>query len=161
MSHAETAVLFQWHHENPQDAVDEILGAIGDISEIEIAGTQVMLGCYVRPAVTRTGLRTGAAMQAEEAWQGKVGLILKMGPQAFEKADPADWGGRLPQVGDWVFSRAQDSWSFMLQGLGGKKLRIKNRHDEIEDAREWAGWPCRLVYARDIYGRVKNPHIIA
>ena len=167
----------------PLDEIaQEIIDAVGDLSGFEVFGSQVLIGVYCRAAITKAGFRLGAQLQLEDVWQGKVGLILKIGPTALraghevlapeeQQADgpparrwvPGDeerFNGRLPQLGDWVFSRAQDCEQINYKGLGSKKARVKAPNGEMEDARGWQGWPCRLLYARDIYGRVALPNVI-
>lgn len=160
MSTVGASKLHRFHHDNVADAAQEIVDAVGDLSGIEIWGSQIMLGVYCQPAVTKSGLRIGGKTQLEDVYQGSVGLILKMGPNAFADAKPELYGGRVPTVGDWVYHRAQDAVQMSVCGPNSKKLKVRAPDGNTEDAREWDGWPCRMVYAADLYGRVALPHVV-
>lgn len=190
--HAVSAILHTIHHDDPGEAAKEVIDAVGNLDDFVIFGAQVLIGVYVRPATTRGGFIIGADTTLEDVWQGKVGLILKIGPTAFNvppvPATPlltnfpevehsrlqaeyaralqdrsealAVFGGRAPQVGDWIYHRAQDAFQCSLKGPGSKNAKIKRPDGDMEDARKWQGWPCRLVYGADIYGRVALPQVI-
>jgi hypothetical protein len=44
----------------------------------------------------------------EYHWQGKVGLIVAMGPQAYVDDDTTKFNGTQNRVGDWVWFRPSD-----------------------------------------------------
>jgi hypothetical protein len=171
------------------DIASEIWGAVGDLAGFEVFGSQILIGVYCRPPVLKNGFRIGGQMALEDVWQGKVGLVLKIGPTAFrattrrtetqtsfplgpdteafneeveivEEGDEKRFNGRIPEVGDWVFSRVQDCEQLNYKGAGAKKRQIRRPDGDMEDARNWDGWPCRLLFGKDIYGRVALPSII-
>jgi hypothetical protein len=150
MKNASASVLHTWTHNDINDAAKEITEAVGDISEMDVFGSQILVGDYLRPAKTKGGLWTPADSQKEDVFQGKVTMILKIGPTAFSEKDADLYGGTLPKVGDWVFNRAMDSFQLSVKGDGSVN----------DPSREFTGWPCRLIYAADLYGRVKHPQII-
>lgn len=140
------SVLHNWGHDSTDKAKSEILGAVGDISDIEIFGSQVLVAPYIRPGKTRGGVIVPGDAAKEDTWQGKVGLILKVGPTAFASAKPESYGGRIPGVGDWVFHDVKDCFQMHLKGAGAKRA----------EGRDFDGWPGRLVYAADLYGRLTS-----
>jgi hypothetical protein len=163
-----TRVLHDWHHDDQDAAKREIIAALGDISGFEVFGSQVLVASYVRPVKTSGGIITPGSAQHEDFFQGTVGLVVKMGPMAFRgvatnemtaeesQADiNARCNGRIPEVGDWVYFRPQDSVMISIKGPGSVMDKEGGR-----TLRDFEGWRCKLVFARDIYGRVTLPHIV-
>lgn len=160
MPAAISKVLHAWNHEDPNDAKAEILEALGDISEFQVFGSQVLLAPYIRPAISRGGIidPRGNA-QKEDRWQGRTSLLLKLGPTAFdygddEKKERALKGfyGRWPSIGDWVFHDVRGIFQANLK-MPGSKMRPAAK-------REWEGWPVRIIYGNEILGRVPKPETI-
>lgn len=170
-------VHLNWHHDDPEQARKEILSAVGDISWLQLFGSQVLLGDYMRPVTTRGGIITRSAEQNEDIFQGTIGMILAIGPQAWRATrsttrlvpmtvgdkevvevevagDEERFGGELPKVGDFVYCRPQDTVMCAIKGPGSRMLEDKGHK------REFQGWPCKLVFARDIYAKVALPHAI-
>lgn len=86
----------------------------GHIEQLKIVNPyEVLVGIYKRPEKTATGLYLGDSTRQEDVWQGKVGLILKMGPLAFTETPDHKWPTK-PEVGDWVAFRVGDSWQLSL-----------------------------------------------
>ena len=128
--------LHATHHETcPRQA---LLDAIGSLDGYEISGHQVLIAIYVRPNSTRSGLLRHDSEQREDEWQGKVGLILKMGPLAFTDLAPAWPNDTPPGVGDWVGFR-------QMEGV----------------PRSINGHMCKLFEAKAIRERLPQPDFIA
>lgn len=142
------------------EAKKEIEETIGDISDFEIWGDLVLVAVYCRPVQTRGGFHIGNEMPLEDVYQGKVGLILKIGPDAFTEVDKT-FNGRKPAVGEWVYHNVnQTEMQLSLAGNGWKRRTLTAPNGSKEDARKWDGWPVRLVSSRHIYGRIQTPGII-
>lgn len=101
------------HAEDPRTAV---LEAMGDLSGIQLTGRQVMVGIYMRPEKTKGGIFLTDKAKDEDLHQGKVGLIVKVGPNAFKSDDEHSFPGTPPMVGDWVFFRVADGWCLSVNG---------------------------------------------
>lgn len=112
------------HKTDPkQDILDDVGHLIPSFNPI---CDQVLLVMYERGkqkngdlAKTEGGIylpngTTGAL--AEDKWQGKVGLVVAMGPIAFTEDDNHKWGKVVPKIGDWVMISIGDSYSFDLPG---------------------------------------------
>lgn len=155
MATASTAQLHGWTHSDLEAAKREIFAAVGDISALEIFGSQILLGVYIRPVMAGSIITLNKA-QREDIYQGCVSMILKFGPKALDAFDEAHFGGRKPEIGDWVFGRVADSYQTSIKGPGGEisteRKKLSNWADE--------GWPCRLMYPADLYGRVDLPNMI-
>ena len=84
----------------------------------------------------------------EGRWQGKVGLILKVGSEAF-KYNPRYptqlWSGPKPQIGDWVVYKTMDSWEH------GLKYNI--------DGQDYYA-SCRILWDNAIAETIDDPEII-
>lgn len=138
----------------------EITEALGDISGFEVWGDQVLVGVYCRPVETKGRFLVGNETQIEDVWQGKVAMVLKIGPDAFTE-NASTFNGRKPEVGDWVYHNVNEhTMQLQLIGKGAKRGKIKSPNGEEENARAWDGWPVRLVSGRNIYGRVVAPQIV-
>ena len=114
-----------------------ILGLIGNIDDIEVIGDMVLVGIYIRPEKTAGGIIRPTSNKQEDVWQGKVGLVLKHGPDAFTDPDTGQKYTQRTEVGDWCVFKVGDGWS----------LNIKE-------------YPCRLVRDVSIKMKVKDPNII-
>lgn len=123
------------HDESP----DKVLwDKLGDISDIEVFNNQVLVAVYVRPEKTKGGIILTEQHRDEDKNQGKVGLVIKAGPEAF--VSDGKWTFPDIKVGDWVFFRASDGWACTINRGG---------HDQ--------NVLCRIVDDVNIRGRVAHP----
>lgn len=104
------------HRGDPRKALAE---KIGDISEVELFNNQVLVAVYIRPNKTASGIYLSDSTRDEDRFQGKVGLVLKMGPAAFVDPDNKWFVGANVKVGDWVVIRASDGWSLTINSKDG------------------------------------------
>lgn len=115
----------------------EILEAVGDIKEVEIFNNQILVGIYIRPQKTASGIILTDQTVDEDRYQGKVGLVLKMGPEAFVD-EAGKWFKNMKiNVGDWIVFRPSDGWSVAFNGKA-----------------------CRILDDTAVRGRVKSPDIV-
>lgn len=121
----------------PQSTKDEILAAIGDLSKLEIMHNQILVGIYMRPEKTAGGIILTDKTIDEDKWQGKVGLVLKKGPQAFKSDGTTDFAGQTVEEGDWLVYRVSDGFAIDINGAH-----------------------CRLLEDVHIKGRVADPTVI-
>lgn len=102
------------------DPKEEILAKFKDVlDEVELTGPSMLIAIYKRPEKTAGGLYLTDEIRNEDKYQGKAGLILKMGPFPFDEDDKKFFGDNLPKVGDWVMCRASDGMPFVLGGMEG------------------------------------------
>lgn len=138
----------------------EIHEALGDLDGIEVWGNQVLIAVYCRPSKTTGGIIVGNEVTIEDVWQGKVGLILKAGPDCFTEAKET-FGGKKPKIGEWVYHDVKDiTVQLSYGGPGYKMTTLKDRFGNEEPARKWQGWPVRLIQDRFIHGRLARPDVI-
>ncbi len=149
------AIVAALHDARPDfDPAAEMDRSIGDISGIEIFADQILVGVYLRGERLSSGL-IDPTMVAEDAIQGKVTRILKIGASAFSEKHLPRFNGRWPEVGDWVFNRAQDAFALSIRGRGASSTSVLANYPKLRGA-----WPCRLVFANDIYGRITDPNTV-
>ena len=115
------------------DPRDRLLAEIGDVSQVELFHNEVLCAVYVAPEKMASGLVLPDSIRDEDKHQGKVGLIIKTGPQAFKTDDKWCWPDDL-RVGDWIFYRVSDGWPCTVN----KVL-------------------CRMFKDTDIRGRIPHP----
>lgn len=116
------------------DLKGSILKAIGDLDDVDIMFNMVLVACYVRSNKTKGGIILTDQAIDEDVYQGKVGLVVKLGPNAFESDDEFDFHGQTAQIGEWVVHKVGDAWPVQV-----------------------GEWPCRLVRDSSIRMKVKDP----
>ena len=102
----------QMLHES--DPRDELIKQVGNIKDLEIFNNQILCAVYIRPEKTKGGIVLPDQHLQEDRNQSKVGLILKMGPDAF--VDPSEqWFKDVKlNLHDWVVFRPSDGWSITV-----------------------------------------------
>lgn len=112
---------------DPKKAIPEL---VGNLDGIEVIGEMVLVGIYIRPEKTAGGIIRPTINKQEDVWQGKVGLVLKLGPDAYKNPETGHLYDQRVEPGDWCVFKVGDGWSL-----------------HIND------YPCRLV--RDVAIRLK------
>lgn len=109
-----SVVMKMDHDEDPKQ---KILNELGDISNIEIFNNQLLCAVYVRPTKTKSGLYLTDKFADEDKFQGKCGLLVGMGPAAFQD-DSGQWFNNTSfHLHDWLVFRASDGWSLNVNGV--------------------------------------------
>ena len=121
--------------EDPKKVVLDKVSA--DVEKIDVYGSRVLIATAPTPDRSKGGIMFADKTKDEGRFQGKVGLILKMGASAFKYNGQYEWEGGKPKVGDWVFYRNADT-----QECG------------ISEA------SCRIIYDDLIIGKVSDPEVI-
>ena len=99
------------------DPKQKLIDEVGDISDIEIFNNQILVGVYIRPEKTKSGIYLSDIYRDEVKSQSKVGLILKMGPSAFNDETGEWFEGIAFNNHDWVVFRPSDGWSVTVNGV--------------------------------------------
>ena len=119
---------------------EAILKHLGDITGMEVFYNQLLVATRPRPRQgTLGGVKWFAPDEAiqEDAFQSKVGLVVKMGPTAFEDDADTTFDGQRVDVGDWIVYTVKD----------GAQLIINDVH-------------CRLLGPQHIRMRLSNPDTV-
>lgn len=119
------------HETNP---ASKLLNDLGDLSDIELFNNQILVAVYIRPQKTKSGIYLSDKTVDEDRHQSKVGLLVKMGPSAFEENDEGWFKGESFNLNDWLVFRPSDGWQITVNGT-----------------------LCRILTDTQIKGRVKMP----
>jgi co-chaperonin GroES (HSP10) len=110
--------IMPMHHE--VDPAEEIRNKIGDLSGINLLGPKILCAIYVRPTKTKGGIILTDKVRDEDIYQGKIGLIVKVGVNVAE--DPEWFGDTTLTEGMWVGFRASDGYSLIVNGVNCRIL---------------------------------------
>lgn len=111
----------------------EIIKLIGDLSKFKVKFNMVLLATYFRPEKTAGGIIRPDANKAEDEWQGKVGLVMKLGPKAYEDDDETVFDGEKVEVGEWAVYKIGDTWSLNINGYPCRMIRDSSIKLTVED----------------------------
>jgi len=95
-----------------------------DLKKFRVFGEIVMVASYIAPRKTAGGIILPDNSLDEDRWQGKVGLIVKMGPMAFKYRGQFKWEwdeAGPPKIGDYVCFNSADGFDEV--GIRGHSLR--------------------------------------
>ena len=113
------------------DPVEEITERIGDLSEVVVPFNKILIGIYLRPGKTKSGLHLPDQYRAEDVYQGKSGLILKRGPMAFVDDERVKFNGLDPQVGEWVVFRPSNGLKLDIRHQEGHCILLTDTQIEL------------------------------
>lgn len=130
------------HEIDPKQA---ILDKVGDLSGVDVFGSRMLIAIYKRPEKTKSGIILTDATRKEDVHQGKVGLVVKMGPFCYVDAEGNKF--RDIEVGDWVVFRPSDGWQVTLNTL----QQSISKEDTVD---------CRLLSDSVVDIRVSDPDSI-
>lgn len=91
-----------------------IMDRIGEVPEGVIQFSRILVAVYQPPIVERTagGVFVAQKIQEEDRlenlYQGKTGLVVAVGPQAYQDDGDLRFHGQSVSVGDWVWFRPSD-----------------------------------------------------
>lgn len=116
------------------DPAQKITSSVGDLNKVEVFNNQILVGVYIRPQKTKSGIYLSDKTTDEDRFQSKVGLLLKHGPNAFEPTEEGYFQGVKFNVGDWLVFRPSDGWNITVNGV-----------------------LCRILSDTQVRGRVQSP----
>lgn len=128
------------HKEDPKQL---LLNKVGEIPDGFVQFSRILVAVYQPPQAEKTdgGIFLTSNMTAEDMeeffWQGKVGLIVAMGDQAYVDDEATKFHGTKNRVGDWVWFRPSDGQSCEVNGVF-----------------------CRIFREGDIIGRIPHPDAV-
>jgi co-chaperonin GroES (HSP10) len=116
------------------DPKKELLKELGNIKDVEIFHNQILCAVYLRPEKTSGGIILPDQAKAEDRYQSKVGLVVRMGPDAF--VDDTNTWFKDFKVGlnDWIVFKPSDGWAITVNGV-----------------------LCRILDDTNVKGRIPNP----
>lgn len=105
------------HAVHDSDPAKALTKRVGSLKEFTLLGNAILVAIYMRPSKAKfrtLELHIPDATKDEDKHQGKVGLIVKQGPRAWESDETYDFHGERCNVGDWVVLRPADGWPITL-----------------------------------------------
>ena len=130
MALAKSAVIVELSQVDPKFAKAAYVTKAGDLSKEVVLYDLVLVATYFRPEKTAGGIIRPEDNIREDEYQGKTGLILKMGEEISQPR---------VAVGDWVVYSIKDGWPV---AIGPHKL------------------PCRLVPHDRIRMKTSSPETV-
>ena len=131
-----------------KDQKAEMLRWVGDISGEEPLGDRVIVATYARPEKIGSIIMPDS-MQQEDEYQGCIGLLLAIGPNAFifdgqyklveqlegesEEDYRERWNRAVPKVGDWVLYRPADGFAFAIRQAACRVFRSECIQMKVSD----------------------------
>lgn len=122
------------------DPATKLLDELGDISGIEVFNDRVLVAIYRHEGKTRGGILTPIVTHTESDYQGKAGLVLKVGPCVNPEGRDRVRGADVTP-GDWVIVNPSSGLS-MHAGKHGSKAML------------------RMLPESEIHMRVSQPDLI-
>jgi hypothetical protein len=127
-------------HADPKKA---LFDAVGNLDDLEVFHNQVLVATYVPPDRSAGGILYSDRKLDEDRFQGKCGLVLKVGPLAFVDDGHIKFGGVKIERGDWVVAKFSEGWEIFKGEAGASD-----------------GASVRMFEDSHIRGRVKDPSAI-
>lgn len=107
--------------EDPKKVIFDALG--NAVEQISVYGNRVLVATAPHCERSKGGIIFTDKAVDENRYQGKVGLVLKLGEAAFKFDGSYDWVGAKPEVGSWVFYRVPDAWECGVNGVSCRFIR--------------------------------------
>jgi co-chaperonin GroES (HSP10) len=104
------------HAYHETDPAHELRRKVGSLDWLDLFHNQVLVAIYFRPEKTKGGIVLPHMTRREDEFQGKIGLVLKLGPAAFRDDANFQFHGVSVAVGDWVVYRTSDGWELDVNG---------------------------------------------
>jgi co-chaperonin GroES (HSP10) len=123
---------------DPRQAILDLIAPA--LPKIDVLYNRVMVATYIRPEKTKGGIIRPDSNKGEDQWQGKVGLVVKVGTHAFDDDEENAFKGVKAKIGDWVVYKVGDAWEVMVNG----KEQMT----------------CRFVRDTAIIAKVTDPEVI-
>lgn len=119
------------------DPKKAIVNEVGDLTDITVFNNLILVGTYIENEKTSGGIIKITKTIEESRYQGKLGLVLKKGPQAFVDDASVKFHGQDVKIGDWVLFRYADAWEIFIRGVS-----------------------VRMIYDTDVKAVVRDPSLI-
>ena len=103
--------------QHDSDPARDLRDKIGSLDDIEIFGNRILVGVYLRPNKTRSGIMLADVTREEDRYQGKAALVLKKGPSAFVDDATTSFQGQGVDLGDWIAFRPSDGFQITINGV--------------------------------------------
>lgn len=96
------------------DPKAELLAKLPKTGTISAFHNQIVVAVYQRGEKTKSGIIVPNSVRDEDKHQGKVGLVIDIGPLAFKDDDRNKFGGQTVEFGEWVVFRTSDGFQMLV-----------------------------------------------
>lgn len=99
----------------PKSPVEEFVEKISPLKglpDVEVLFHHVIVAKYIREKLGNGSLLAAQQTKLEDKYQSKIGVVLKVGPAAFQNDRDFDFRGITVDPGEWVMFRMSDGWDF-------------------------------------------------
>lgn len=120
-----------------RDPKQALLDAVGDLSKEKVFFNHILVATYITSEKTAGGIIRPQNNIREAEYQGKVGLVIQKGPQAFKDDAEVEFDGQNVERGDWVVFRVGDGFACTINGI-----------------------PCRMLTDRAIRMKLTKPDVV-
>ena len=130
------------HAVHDGDPRKELMKKAGKLVDTELMGNAILVAVYMRPKMARYGtlsLELTDPTRKEDEYQGKVGLVIALGPMAYVDDELTQFHGQRVKVGDWVVFRPSEGWSVTLT------------RNQV---------PCRMLTEGNIRMKIPSPDMV-
>jgi co-chaperonin GroES (HSP10) len=108
MAMVKSATVVELSQADPKLAKAIYIQKVGDLSKEVVLYDLVLVATYFRPERTQGGIIRPDDNIREDEYQGKVGLVLKLGEDISQpRCEP----------GDWVVYSIKDGWAVTINGV--------------------------------------------
>lgn len=102
---------------------------LGPDSGLTLFPTDILVAHYVRDRVGRGHIIAAHQTQNEDKYQGKCGLVVAVGSEAFKDAPDTRFYGFKAEVGEWVIYKNSDGRDLEFVPPKGEKLLMRSLRD--------------------------------
>lgn len=103
------------------DPAKDLWKRLGNLEGFEVMHNDVLIAVFVRPKeIALAGGKTlhlADQTVKEDEYQGKAGMVILKGPQAFLSDENYDFKGQDVNPGDWVSIWISDGRKVMINGV--------------------------------------------
>lgn len=125
-----------------EDPAEVIMARVRDVLDKfpAIFGSRILIALSPSASKSKGGIIFTDKAKDEGRFQGKAGLVLKLGVEAFKynpRFPTLDWEGPKAEVGDWVHFFNSDSREIGIGGIA-----------------------CRYIWDSDLLGIITDPEAV-
>ena len=113
-----------WIIDSPLDGIDR-MQPLAEKAGIRVFGPDYLLAIYDRSGQYTAGKILVPPAYLEDKVQGKVALVVGIGPLCTGPEYENWFGGHPPRIGDWVMTSIRDGLTFLVGGVAMKLVEYK------------------------------------
>ena len=128
--------ITQIAHSKEKDEVRRHLAELGEWNG-QVMHSQVLCMTYIQSSVTSGGIHLPDTGLEEDRFQGKIFLVVDLGPGAFKDDPVAKFHGVTLKKNDWVMARPSDGMEFFYNGNTLRLFQDVDIRLKVENPRDF------------------------